>query len=210
MANISLTEPDWIYEGSDEDQMEAVNGVVTNRAPRDIEDNVKTIKSVTENLSHNFKAIVLDEYHDWDDETTYYKGDIVRDPDNTDKHYNSITDDNLNHSVTDTDYWTKYNGIGNGSPKVINSDYTAYDNDYLLCDTNANTDDYTIKLPDAPANTDIITFGDYSANAGSNPVDVDGNGKNIEGNSSASLDIDGFYVKFMFNGDEDEWKILNK
>jgi len=93
---------------------------------------------------------------------------------------------------------------------VVDSNYTATANTYILTRSSDDTDDYTVKLPSNPADMDLVKIGDYDANASNNPVHINGNGKKIEGHNDINLDADDFLVEFTYNSDKGQWVILNK
>jgi len=210
MGRITLKDPDYILVTSDPDKAEPLAPSVLNRAPEDIEDNVTTVKNRVEKNIENIIAFALEEYPDYDSTYNYMKGDVVKDS-NSNK-YVSITDSNKNNDLTDTDYWKEFEGIksGVGLPEaVVDSDYNATKNTYLLGRTNDSTDNYSIYLPDSPKDTDIVQVADYDGNAKNNPVTVDGNGNTIEGDDTLSCDVNGFFIQLMYNAIANDWKVLN-
>ena len=93
---------------------------------------------------------------------------------------------------------------------VVDSDYNASVNTYILGRTSDSTGNYTISLPSDPADMDLVKIGDYDANANNNPVHIDGNGKQIEGDDSYDLDVNDFLVEITYNGKQGQWVILNR
>ena len=93
---------------------------------------------------------------------------------------------------------------------VVDKDYNANVNTYILARTDDSVGDYTIKLPSNPADMDVVKIGDYDANADNNPVVVNGNGKTIEGNDTINLDVRDFLVELTFNDKKNMWVILNR
>ena len=211
MSKITLQDPDYILVTSDPDKAEPLAPSVLNRAPKQIESNVENIaKRVLTNID-NITAITLEDYPLYDSSKNYMKGDIVKDS-NSNK-YVSVVDSNKNNALDDTDYWKEFDGVksGVGLPAaVVDSDYNAKKNTFLLGRTSDSVGNYTINLPDSPKDTEIVQIADYDANASNNPVNVNGNGNTIEGDSQLNCDVDDFLVLLMFNGTTNDWKIINK
>jgi len=269
MANLTTIKlpkenPEWIYEGTDPDLMEPVSADVTNRAPKQVQSNIKKLRDRTELEKNNEVAIVVEEFENYDSSVNYMKGDIVKDSDSNANTYYSIANDNKGNDLTDTDYWKPYFGImptrvnatrspdkddkdySQGQPwvntdanrvfmkintsrtddavwvevtnngdtdlatAVVDDDYDAKVNTYLLCRTSDSTDNYTVKLPDSPADMDLVKVGDYDANAENNPVHIDGNGNKIEGDDTLDCDVNDFLIELTWNDKESKWVILNK
>lgn len=59
---------------------------------------------------------------------------------------------------------------------------------------------YTVTLPVSPSANDFIYLVDNDGNAQNRPIKIDGNGKNILGNSIAVLDVNGYASNLVYTG----------
>jgi hypothetical protein len=117
-----------------------------------------------------------------------------------------------NESRSDDAVWVEITNVGDTdlSVAVVDSNYTATVNTYILARTSDDTNDYTIKLPSDPADMDLVKIGDYDANAANNPVHIDGNGNKIENDNTLDADVNDFLLEITWNDKASKWVILNK
>jgi len=147
--------------------------------------------------------------------------ELTENPDDNTKPYpigqicvNTSSNRTFIQTATDEDNpkWVEVTNTGDTdlSVAVVDSDYNATANTYILARTSDSTGNYTIKLPSDPADMDLVKIGDYDANAENNPVNIGGNGNSIEGNDSVNLDVNDFLVEFTYNDKASKWVILNR
>ena len=85
--------------------------------------------------------------------------------------------------------------------KTVN--FTASVRDYYAVDTSGGV--VTVTLPVSPNNGDILFLVDPAATWNNNNVTVDGNGSNIEGDATLTLDVDSAHLGLFYDGTE--WRI---
>ena len=163
MPVLNLKNPRWIYEGTNPNLIEPIAPDVTNRAPKDVESNVKKVADRVLRDEYNENAIVLNEFTSYDSGYNYMKGDLVKDSDgNT---FVSVADNNKNNGLSDDDYWKPYLGV---MPNVLKLDRAPNNDDdkgYPVGQVCVNTDDnrtYMQTSPDAdsPNWVEITNVGD--------------------------------------------------
>lgn len=102
-------------------------------------------------------------------------------------------------------------GLALYSQKIVNAKqvsgtYSVLENDsHLVVDTSGGT--ATINLDGNPENG-LVRFIKDLGNANSNNITVDGNGNNIEGSSSQTINTDYGQLKVMYSDNAGEWLIL--
>lgn len=140
-------------------------------------------------------------YHDTT--TVYWVGGIVKGPDN--KLYLSLQDNNVNHSVTDGAWWSS-DFVGGGIRwSTKNANFAAESGKgYLVDGARVAT------LPAAPKDGDEIDFADYSGVWGATPSTVNGNGKNIEGSPSYSLNQNASMIRLVYSSTTGDWQVVTK
>ena len=97
-------------------------------------------------------------------------------------------------------------GIDTYNDYVVTSDYNARIREYIYGDSTNGS--FTITLPDNPANGDVIKILDVAGSFNTNNVTVNGNGKNIMGDSTATLDISNAEYELIFVGPNNEWRLV--
>ena len=86
-----------------------------------------------------------------------------------------------------------------------NTNYTAYANDFIYCDT--STSSFTVTLPATPTANDVVNILDNTTSFKTNPLSVARNGNNIMGLAQDMIiDVDNISVSLIFNGTE--WRII--
>lgn len=112
-VSLPYPEPDWIYEGYDASKFEDATGIVTNRAPKQIQENVIRIR---DNINKDLdpRLIILEQlrliYRDspvYSNSETYKEWFVVNDGNGIP--YISAANDNLNHPLSDRDWWVPVN-----------------------------------------------------------------------------------------------------
>jgi hypothetical protein len=88
---------------------------------------------------------------------------------------------------------------------VNNTDYNVLSSDDIIIITNLSAT-RTITLPSSPVSGDNYTVKDQSAQATTYPISVSGNGNNIDGSASYSIDVD--YAAVMFVFANNVWNVL--
>jgi len=78
--------------------------------------------------------------------------------------------------------------------------------DYVL--VNSSSSGLTVTLPSTPDSSKKITVKDRTGNALSNNITIDGNGKNIDGVSTALIDTNRGSLQFIYSDEFDEWYII--
>jgi len=123
MADIKLPyeNPKWIYNGTDPDLIEPVDADVTNRAPKQVQDNVVKLKDISENQLDTINAITGIDIVEYNSNNNYPKGSIIK---HNDIKWISIKVDSDgnnkgNEPSDDSDFWDKFKGI---KSKVILKD----------------------------------------------------------------------------------------
>lgn len=97
-----------------------------------------------------------------------------------------------------------------GEVSTQNSDYTVGPaaGEYIHADTSDGA--ITITLPSSPSDGDFVGIRDKASTFGDNNLTLDGNGKNILGDSTFTFDVTDQPVEFEFNADRDEWIIARR
>jgi hypothetical protein len=98
--------------------------------------------------------------------------------------------------------------IGGGSSlNYIHKDanYTASNGDFIYADTLTNGS-FTVTLPLNPNDNDTIGWLDDKSSFEENNLVIDGNGVNIEGDSTFVVDVNKFNVSIVFDGNE--WRVI--
>lgn len=132
MASITYPKPEFIYEGFDSSKFEEATGIVTNRAPKQIHQNVLDILtslndnfdprlSVVENLLKLYKGSEV-----FSIGNTYSEYNVVNDGNGT--LYISLTNKNIGYPLTDTLHWKK---ISYGINDTIISEDTTWSSSRL-------------------------------------------------------------------------------
>jgi len=99
MDKIILPNPTINYISDGED----ISAAITNRPSTEIEQNLETIKNISEKNLNNYNASVFGDFVNYDKTVVYKKNDIVIDS-STIK-YVSLIDNNVGNAVTDTSSW---------------------------------------------------------------------------------------------------------
>ena len=87
----------------------------------------------------------------------------------------------------------------------VSDDADAKNLQYILVQTKDKA--ITITLPKDPIDKTQIVIADGSANANNNNITIDGNGKDIEDDSTFVVDIDRANAFLTFNDDKDKWEV---
>ena len=89
-----------------------------------------------------------------------------------------------------------------GTTVNITDNYTILSSDeYILCD--ATISSLTVTLPSSPANGEIVTI--KKTDSTGNTVTVDGNGYNVDGQSTHIISTQYDFIKILYNT---EWYIV--
>ncbi len=117
-----------------------------------------------------------------------------------------------------TKLYVDNNAGGGGGSNIVHADanYSALSNDLIVLASDGialavDETAYTITLPVAPADKDIIRFMDGSGNSQNRPVLVDRNGNNIDDiDEDLTLDVNYFDIKLVFNAADSSWALGGK
>lgn len=98
----------YIYYGPDASQFEDASGIVTNRAPKQIQANLEYLTDATSTVSDNSEIFnellyLLGSAPAYSNTITYNKYEIVSDSDGS--FYSSLQDNNLNKELINTTWW---------------------------------------------------------------------------------------------------------
>lgn len=157
--------------------LEGWYGVVVGQNSPAIQDMNALDFLITRQLAYLFQAGIAE----YNTETTYYTGSWVIST--AGKPYVSLTDNNLNNSLSDNNYWRPYGGAtsfytSSSSPYQLS---TKDDQSIFVIDTSAA---FTIRLPIA-SNGFRFTVKDGAGSAATNNITVQRNGsESIEGLAS--------------------------
>jgi hypothetical protein len=87
----------------------------------------------------------------------------------------------------------------------VDSNYTTNDLEYLFVDTTNGA--LTITLPATPANGTRIKILDVKGNFDVNNVTLDGNGHNVMGATTMTLDVENKEYTVIYYGTGGEWRV---
>lgn len=104
-------EPSWIYEGTNPDYYEYGTGIVLNRAPKEIQENVESLLKFIKNRVEYLDLINVES---WDSLKEYSKWDIVKDDYGVAYIY-MYDIPSTGNPLTDTTYWEKVELAGTGA-----------------------------------------------------------------------------------------------
>jgi len=104
-----------------------------NQAPKEIQDNVLSLRDRTQILMENIEAL-QGEAQPYDSSKNYYKKDIVRN--NKGIYYKSKKDDNKGNALTDGDYWIKF------YMPIVNQETAIFKEFFIVVDSNSNGKDF--------------------------------------------------------------------
>lgn len=145
---------------------------------------------------------------EWDAETEYFTGQVVSQGDQYGFQYVSLADSNLNHAVTDTNWWRKINGQVT-STKTSSFTLTAADNGcIILCNTTGGAFNITLPTGGAAKNYSF-TVKDANGTFSTNAVTIVRAGSEaIEGTASNyTLNRNGRATTFVCDGTH--WHIVS-
>lgn len=112
-VSIPWQEPEWIYEGYDSNKFEDATGIVTNRAPKQIQENVlKIVENINTDLDPRLTILekIRTIYKDsalYNNANTYVEWDVVNDGNGV--LYISNQNNNVGHPLKDRDWWIPVN-----------------------------------------------------------------------------------------------------
>ena len=100
--------------------------------------------------------------------------------------------------------------LGSGTPIIvgITANTTLTSSRYKLALVNTSSSGLTVTLPTTPTNGDIVIIKDRVNNALNNNVNINGNGKNIDGSGSATVNTNGGSLKMIYSNEFDEWYVV--
>ncbi len=170
-------------------------------------------------LAYIFEAGVPE----WDDETTYYTGDLVND--GAGQLYFSIQDTNLNHDVSDPAWWTKYTqdiedrlddleaiGLGiaaGGATAKTGTTNLANSDDGSVFNYNTSGGAGTINAHASPTSGMKFTVKDTQGTFATTPVTFVPNGaQNLEGLNSNYV-MESAYGKWTWQFDGTHWWLIS-
>lgn len=102
------------------------SAVVADNAPA-----IEDFNALSYVLCRQIAYLMQDGIPEWDAETTYYIGSIVKSGSDT---FVSLTDDNIGNAVTDEGTWDQVSQRGNPTGTVIHSASASTPSGYLYCD----------------------------------------------------------------------------
>ena len=99
--------------------------------------------------------------------------------------------------------WAPADITGGGEVVEVSSSYTLSSGEFAHADTSGGA--FTIYCPDSPSSGDFIGIRDKASAFATNNLTLDGNGKNILGDSTFVFDVDDQPADFEFNSNRNEW-----
>lgn len=120
-----------------------------------------------------------------------------------------VSDSYTNRSLVDKEYVDSVAGGSSFSIVEISASTTGTTTNNLLVVANSSSSPFSYYLPSSPINKQQIKIKDVSGNALINNVTVNGNGKNIDDDSTATIDTDYGCIEFTFIQSLNKWLITS-
>jgi hypothetical protein len=89
--------------------------------------------------------------------------------------------------------------------KIIDVDASINVNDFIKADTSGGA--ITLTLPSNPNDNDQIIIWDITGSFNTNNCTIDGNGKNVMGDTTCILDVKNKKYHIIYDSNSDEWRI---
>lgn len=154
---------------------------------------------VTQGLAHiNEQGIAV-----WDAPTTYELNAIVKGDDG--EIYISLVGSNINFDpVSNPTKWSgnKFSGF---VWSTQTGDFDAFPGNGYLFDGSAVS---TVTLPASPLDGNSIVLADLNDSFTGDNVTVDGDGTDIEGSGTYTLDVNGSRVELVYSGSTSQWEVI--